>query len=139
MEEDDLLHADGLDLAADGTLRVAHNAVNTLTRWHLSPGGTEARLTRTVTDPSLQIPTTLAHVPGRTLVVRSQFDKAAPWARAPLRPSRSPPSAVSEHVVRVGAGRPGQGPRPPADARSGPPGENGQVWRNPITEAARIH
>ncbi|MYT20300.1 superoxide dismutase [Streptomyces sp. SID7760] len=74
----DLVHADGLDLAADGTLRVAHNATNTLTRWHVSPDGTRARLTRTITDPALQIPTTLSHTPGRTLVVRSQFDKGGP-------------------------------------------------------------
>ncbi|MEU7554294.1 SMP-30/gluconolactonase/LRE family protein [Streptomyces sp. NPDC044571] len=74
----DLLHADGLDLAPDGTLRVAHNTTNTLTRWRLAPDGTEARLSRTVTDPSLQIPTTLSHTPGRTLVVRSQFDKGGP-------------------------------------------------------------
>ncbi|MGW4683458.1 SMP-30/gluconolactonase/LRE family protein [Streptomyces sp. NPDC004244] len=74
----DLTHADGLDLAADGTLRVAHNTTNTLTRWHLTPDGTRARLTRTLTDPSLQIPTTLTHTPGRTLVVRSQFDKGGP-------------------------------------------------------------
>ncbi|WP_327285214.1 MULTISPECIES: SMP-30/gluconolactonase/LRE family protein [unclassified Streptomyces] len=74
----DLTHADGLDLAPDGTLRVAHNITNTLTRWHLSPDGTRARLTRTITDPSLQIPTTLSHTPGRTLVVRSQFDKGGP-------------------------------------------------------------
>ncbi|MEU9180179.1 SMP-30/gluconolactonase/LRE family protein [Streptomyces sp. NPDC048550] len=74
----DLTHADGLDLAPDGTLRVAHNTTNTLTRWHLSPDGTRARLTRTITDPSLQIPTTLSHTPGRTLVVRSQFDKGGP-------------------------------------------------------------
>ncbi|MER7461935.1 SMP-30/gluconolactonase/LRE family protein [Streptomyces sp. NPDC097981] len=74
----DLTHADGLDLAPDGTLRVAHNTTNTLTRWRLDPDGTRARLTRTITDASLQIPTTLSHTPGRTLVVRSQFDKGGP-------------------------------------------------------------
>ncbi|NXY93397.1 SMP-30/gluconolactonase/LRE family protein [Streptomyces sp. BR123] len=73
-----LVHADGLDLAADGSLRVAHNTTNTLTRWRLTPDGTRARLVHTLTDPSLQIPTTLAHTPGRTLVVRSQFDKGGP-------------------------------------------------------------
>ncbi|MFJ6794605.1 SMP-30/gluconolactonase/LRE family protein [Streptomyces sp. NPDC091268] len=70
-----LVHADGLDLAPDGTLRVALNTVNTLSSWRLTPDGTRARLTRTLTDPSLQIPTTLVHTPGRTLVVRSQFDR----------------------------------------------------------------
>ncbi|MFE6839162.1 SMP-30/gluconolactonase/LRE family protein [Streptomyces sp. NPDC057705] len=76
----DLKAADGLDLSPDGTLRVAHNTTNTLTRWRLSADGTRARLTRTITDPSLQIPTTLAHTPGRTLVVRSQFDKGGPMS-----------------------------------------------------------
>nr|MDT0520786.1 SMP-30/gluconolactonase/LRE family protein [Streptomyces sp. DSM 41633] len=76
----DLKAADGLDLSPDGTLRVAHNTTNTLTRWQLSADGARARLTRTITDPSLQIPTTLAHIPGRTLVVRSQFDKGGPMS-----------------------------------------------------------
>ncbi|WP_327416113.1 SMP-30/gluconolactonase/LRE family protein [Streptomyces sp. NBC_01233] len=76
----DLKAADGLDLSPDGTLRVAHNTTNTLTRWQLSADGTRARLTRTITDPSLQIPTTLARTPGRTLVVRSQFDKGGPMS-----------------------------------------------------------
>ncbi|WP_234308618.1 SMP-30/gluconolactonase/LRE family protein [Streptomyces sp. NRRL F-4428] len=74
----DMKAADGLDLAPDGTLRVAHNVTNTLTRWQVCADGTRARLTRTITDPSLQIPTTLARVPGHTLVVRSQFDKGGP-------------------------------------------------------------
>ncbi|MFJ6756595.1 SMP-30/gluconolactonase/LRE family protein [Streptomyces sp. NPDC091273] len=76
----DLKAADGLDLSPDGTLRVAHNTTNTLTRWQLSADAARARLTRTITDPSLQIPTTLAHIPGRTLVVRSQFDKGGPMS-----------------------------------------------------------
>ncbi|MGW6685907.1 SMP-30/gluconolactonase/LRE family protein [Streptomyces sp. NPDC054961] len=72
----DLKTADGLDLAPGGVLRAAQNTRNTLSRWQLSADGTRARLVRTVTDPSLQIPTTLVQVPGgRTLVVRSQFDK----------------------------------------------------------------
>ncbi|MFB0631053.1 SMP-30/gluconolactonase/LRE family protein [Streptomyces sp. AB3(2024)] len=74
----DLKAADGLALSPDGTLRVAQNLPNTLTRWQLSADGTRARLTRTLTDPSLQIPTTLAHTRGRTLVVRSQFDQGGP-------------------------------------------------------------
>lgn len=74
----DLKAADGLDLSPDGTLRVAHNTTNTLSRWHLTADGTRARLLHTITDPSLQIPTTLAHTRGRTLVVRSQFDKGGP-------------------------------------------------------------
>ncbi|MFG2980481.1 SMP-30/gluconolactonase/LRE family protein [Streptomyces sp. NPDC048258] len=76
----DLKAGDGLDLSPDGTLRVAHNTTNTLTRWRLGRDGTRARLLHTITDPSLQIPTTLAHTPGRTLVVRSQFDKGGPMS-----------------------------------------------------------
>ncbi|MEU9236432.1 SMP-30/gluconolactonase/LRE family protein [Streptomyces subrutilus] len=74
----DLKAADGLDLSPDGTLRVAHNTTNTLSRWQLTPDGTRARLLHTITDPSLQIPTTLARTGGRTLVVRSQFDNGGP-------------------------------------------------------------
>ncbi|MFI6353147.1 hypothetical protein ACIBJF_10895 [Streptomyces sp. NPDC050743] len=56
----------------------AHDKTGTLTRWHLSPDGTEARLTRTLTTPAFQIPTTLAQASGALLVVRSQFDKGGP-------------------------------------------------------------
>ncbi|MFF9054246.1 SMP-30/gluconolactonase/LRE family protein [Streptomyces erythrochromogenes] len=91
----DLKAADGLDLAPDGTLRVAHNVTNTLTRWQLGADGTRARLTRTVTDPSLQIPTTLARVPGRTLVVRSQFDKGGP-----MNPGSGTPTTFTVASVR---------------------------------------
>ncbi|MGW2987411.1 SMP-30/gluconolactonase/LRE family protein [Streptomyces goshikiensis] len=92
----DLLHADGLDLSPDGTLRAAHNTTNTLTRWRLSPDGTRARLTRTLTDPALQIPTTLTHTPGRTLVVRSQFDK-----NGPLTPSTGTPTTFTIAAVQA--------------------------------------
>ncbi|MGW0390355.1 SMP-30/gluconolactonase/LRE family protein [Streptomyces sp. NPDC003042] len=91
----DLKAADGLDLTPGGTLRVAHNTSNTLTRWHVSADGTRARLTRTLTDTSLQIPTTLAHTPGRTLVVRSQFDKDGP-----LTPSTGSPTTFTIASVR---------------------------------------
>ncbi|MFJ3928000.1 SMP-30/gluconolactonase/LRE family protein [Streptomyces sp. NPDC090022] len=84
----DLTHADGLALSTDGaTLRVAHNTTNTLTRWHLSRDGRHAHLVRTLTDPSLQIPTTLTHTRGRTLVVRSQFDKDGPMTPSTGRPT----------------------------------------------------
>ncbi|GHE04428.1 SMP-30/gluconolactonase/LRE family protein [Streptomyces alanosinicus] len=73
----DLTHGDGLELS-HRTLWAAHNLSNTLTRWRLSPDGGAARLTRTLTDPALQIPTTLAHTPRGLLVVRSQFDKGGP-------------------------------------------------------------
>ncbi|MFF5702199.1 SMP-30/gluconolactonase/LRE family protein [Streptomyces sp. NPDC012794] len=91
----DLKAADGIQLSPAGTLRAAHNVTNTLTRWQLSPDGTRARLTRTLTDASLQIPTTLAHTPGRTLVVRSQFDKGGP-----LTPSTGTPVTFSVAAVR---------------------------------------
>ncbi|MFJ5775967.1 SMP-30/gluconolactonase/LRE family protein [Streptomyces sp. NPDC093094] len=74
----DLLHGDGLELA-HGTLWAAHNATDTISRWRLSPGGRSARLERTLTDPALQIPTTLVRHRGRLLVVRSQFDKGGPF------------------------------------------------------------
>ncbi|MFJ9338024.1 SMP-30/gluconolactonase/LRE family protein [Streptomyces sp. NPDC101733] len=91
----DLKFADGLDLSPDGTLRVAHNIPNTLTRWQLAADGTRARLTRTVTDPSLQIPTTLARGRGATLVVRSQFDKGGP-----MTPSTGSPTTFTIASVR---------------------------------------
>jgi sugar lactone lactonase YvrE len=91
----DLKAADGLDLTPGGTLRVAHNTTNTLTRWQLTPDGTRARLLRTLTDPSLQIPTTLAHTRGRTLVVRSQFDKGGP-----MTPSTGSPTTFTVAAVQ---------------------------------------
>ncbi|GGT06937.1 MULTISPECIES: SMP-30/gluconolactonase/LRE family protein [Streptomyces] len=78
LEGGNVLNGDGIDLAADGALRVVHNTTNTLTRWRTNGDGTRARLVRTLTDPSLQIPTTLTRTRGRTLVVRSQFDKGGP-------------------------------------------------------------
>ncbi|WP_329197939.1 MULTISPECIES: SMP-30/gluconolactonase/LRE family protein [unclassified Streptomyces] len=91
----DLKHGDGLQLSPGGVLRVAHNTTNTLTRWQLTPSGTAARLTRTLTDPALQIPTTLTHTPGRTLVVRSQFDKDGP-----MTPSTGTPTTFTVASVR---------------------------------------
>lgn len=92
----DLKTADGLDLAPGGVLRAAQNTRNTLSRWQLSADGTRARLVRTVTDPALQIPTTLVQVPGRTLVVRSQFDKDG----GPMAPSTGAPTAFTVASVR---------------------------------------
>lgn len=91
----DLKAADGLDLSPTGTLRAAHNITNTLTRWQLTPDGTRARLVHSITDPALQIPTTLAHTPTRTLVVRSQFDKGGP-----MTPSTGTPTTFSVASVR---------------------------------------
>lgn len=91
----DLKAADGLDLSPDGTLRVAHNIPNTLTRWQVTADGTRARLLHSVTDESLQIPTTLTHTRGRTLVVRSQFDKGGP-----LTPDGGVPTTFTIASVR---------------------------------------
>ncbi|WP_435228088.1 SMP-30/gluconolactonase/LRE family protein [Streptomyces sp. Tue6028] len=73
----DLVNGDGLELVG-GTLWAAQNRTDTVSRWRLSADGTSARLERSVTDPALQIPTTLVRHRGRTLVVRSQFDKGGP-------------------------------------------------------------
>ncbi|WP_406332643.1 SMP-30/gluconolactonase/LRE family protein [Streptomyces sp. NBC_00203] len=73
----DLVNGDGLELVG-GTLWAALNRTNTITRWRLSADGTSARLERSFTDTALQIPTTLVRRNGRTLVVRSQFDKGGP-------------------------------------------------------------
>ncbi|MFF3614431.1 SMP-30/gluconolactonase/LRE family protein [Streptomyces sp. NPDC002580] len=73
----DLVNGDGLELVGD-TLWAAHNKTDAISRWRLSADGTSARLERVLTDPALQIPTTLVRRHGRTLVVRSQFDKGGP-------------------------------------------------------------
>jgi sugar lactone lactonase YvrE len=73
----DLVNGDGLELVG-GTLWAALNKTDTITRWRLSADGTAARLEHSLTDPALQIPTTLVRHHGRTLVVRSQFDKGGP-------------------------------------------------------------
>ncbi|XEC32452.1 superoxide dismutase [Streptomyces fradiae] len=73
----DVTHGDGLELAGR-TLWVAHNTSQTISRWRLTPDGGAAHLEHQVTDPSLQIPTTLVRDRGRLLVVRSQFDKGGP-------------------------------------------------------------
>ncbi|MEU5011206.1 superoxide dismutase [Streptomyces sp. NPDC021749] len=72
-----VLHGDGLELRGN-TLWVVHNVTNTISRWHVFDDGASARLERKVTDAALQIPTTLVRSHGRTLVVRSQFDKGGP-------------------------------------------------------------
>ncbi|MBH5335857.1 SMP-30/gluconolactonase/LRE family protein [Streptomyces pactum] len=72
-----LTHADGLELR-HGTLWVAHNSSNTISRLRLSADAGSARLERRLTDPALQVPTTLVRRDGHLLVVRSQFDKGGP-------------------------------------------------------------
>ncbi|MCX5194623.1 SMP-30/gluconolactonase/LRE family protein [Streptomyces sp. NBC_00249] len=92
----DLKAADGLDLSPAGVLRVAHNLPNTLTRWQVGADGRRARLVHGITDASLQIPTTLTHTAGRTLVVRSQFDKDG----GPFTPSTGAPGTFTVASVR---------------------------------------
>ncbi len=75
----DVVHGDGLDLV-DHTLRVAHNAVNTVSRWTVSDDYATATLVEQFTDESLAIPTTLVRAGDRTLVVASQFDKGGPMS-----------------------------------------------------------
>ncbi|WP_280507796.1 SMP-30/gluconolactonase/LRE family protein [Nocardia flavorosea] len=93
LEGGDLALGDGLDLDA-GTLRVAHNTENTLSRWVLSPDGTTATRTGRHHDDTLATPTTLVHGPETTLVVASQFDNGGPLGPGvPTSPFRV--SAVS--------------------------------------------
>ncbi|MFE0106392.1 SMP-30/gluconolactonase/LRE family protein [Streptomyces sp. NPDC059009] len=73
----DFTNGDGMELRGR-TLWVVQNRDNTVARWRLDGDGTTARLEREVTDPALQIPTTIAHSGGHALVVRSQFDKGGP-------------------------------------------------------------
>ncbi|MGH4034002.1 SMP-30/gluconolactonase/LRE family protein [Actinomycetota bacterium Odt1-20B] len=73
----DFTNGDGMELRGH-TLWVVQNRDNTVARWRLGGDGTTARLEREVTDPALQVPTTIAHSGGHALVVRSQFDKGGP-------------------------------------------------------------
>ncbi|MQY07946.1 SMP-30/gluconolactonase/LRE family protein [Actinomadura macrotermitis] len=73
----DMINADGLELR-HGRLWVVHNRDNTISRWRLTAAGTAARVERRLTDPALQLPTTLVRSRGTLYVVRSQFDKGGP-------------------------------------------------------------
>ncbi|MCK2216136.1 SMP-30/gluconolactonase/LRE family protein [Actinomadura sp. ATCC 31491] len=73
----DMLHADGLELR-QGTLWAVHNTADTISRWHVAAGGGTATVEKRLTDPALQLPTTLARVKGTLYVVRSQFDRGGP-------------------------------------------------------------
>ncbi|MEW9550197.1 SMP-30/gluconolactonase/LRE family protein [Nonomuraea sp. NPDC050783] len=73
----DLLHADGLELRR-GTLWAVHNTADTISRWHVAADGGAARLERRLTDPALELPTTLVRVKDTLYVVRSQFDRGGP-------------------------------------------------------------
>ncbi|MCK7622363.1 SMP-30/gluconolactonase/LRE family protein [Streptomyces sp. RS10V-4] len=81
----DMEHGDGLEMRG-GTLWVVHNVTNTLSRWAVGDDGRSARKERALTDPALQIPTTMVHSGGRLLVVRSQFDKGGPMGSGTPQP-----------------------------------------------------
>lgn len=84
----DMSMGDGLEL--DGTnLRVGQNMKNTLARWTLTAEGISATREAELIDVTLAVPTTLAHIDDRTLVVSSQFDKGGPLgAGTPVTPFR---------------------------------------------------
>ncbi|MEV0373626.1 SMP-30/gluconolactonase/LRE family protein [Streptomyces sp. NPDC050636] len=86
----DALHGDGLEMRGN-TLWVVHNVSNTISRWKVVDDGASARMGRRITDQTLQIPTTIVHSGGRTLVVRSQFDKGGP-----MGPGTPQPFTVAE-------------------------------------------
>ncbi|WP_405181503.1 superoxide dismutase [Nocardia sp. NBC_01377] len=73
----DLTHGDGLELQ-DNTLWAAQNTLNTISRWSITDNGATATRTDALTDPALNIPTTLVRLADRTLVVASQFDRGGP-------------------------------------------------------------
>ncbi|GAA4242014.1 SMP-30/gluconolactonase/LRE family protein [Actinomadura meridiana] len=73
----DARNADGLELQ-HGRLWIVHNIDNAISRWRVARDGTWARRERILSDPSLQIPTTLVRRSGTLYVVRSQFDKGGP-------------------------------------------------------------
>ncbi|GAB2547409.1 SMP-30/gluconolactonase/LRE family protein [Nocardia heshunensis] len=78
---------DGLEMHGD-TLWVVHNKGNAVSRWQLDADGTKAELRHRITDPALDIPTSIVHTGGHALVTVSQFDKNGPYgagAPAPFR------------------------------------------------------
>ncbi len=80
----DMRHGDGL--ALDGsTLRVVQNTDNVVSRWTIADDGTAATRDAAVTDPALELPTTLVHTSDRSLVVASQFDKGGPLGQGTPR------------------------------------------------------
>ncbi|WP_369359469.1 SMP-30/gluconolactonase/LRE family protein [Streptomyces sp. cg2] len=81
----DMKHGDGLEMRGN-TLWVVHNVANSISRWRVTDDGRAARRERSLTDPALQIPTTVVHSGGRMLVVRSQFDKGGPMGGSDPQP-----------------------------------------------------
>lgn len=80
-----MINGDGLELRGD-TLWVVQNRDNTVSRWTVSADGTAADLQQHVTDAALSVPTTIAHVGDRALVVVSQFDRGGPMGEGTPAP-----------------------------------------------------
>ncbi|MCU1645359.1 MAG: superoxide dismutase [Nocardia sp.] len=73
-----MVDGDGLELRGD-TLWVVHNKSDAISRWRITDDGATAELQQRVTDPALDIPTSIVHVGDRALVAISQFDKNGPY------------------------------------------------------------
>ncbi|MFI1913404.1 SMP-30/gluconolactonase/LRE family protein [Nocardia sp. NPDC020380] len=81
------LDGDGLELDAD-TLWIVHNKGNAVSRWHVTGDGANTELQHRVSDPTLDIPTSIVHAGGRALVTVSQFDKNGPYGPGTPAPFR---------------------------------------------------
>lgn len=73
-----MVDGDGLELRGD-TLWVVHNKSDAISRWRITDDGANAELQQRVTDPALDIPTSIVHVGDHALVSISQFDKNGPY------------------------------------------------------------
>ncbi|MRH89003.1 superoxide dismutase [Nocardia sp. SYP-A9097] len=72
-----MINGDGLELRGD-TMWVVQNKDNTVSRWKVTDDGATVEQQQRITDAALAIPTTIAHVGDRALVVISQFDRGGP-------------------------------------------------------------
>ncbi|CRK55374.1 superoxide dismutase (sodC), Cu-Zn family [Alloactinosynnema sp. L-07] len=70
-------NADGIVLNGPD-LWVVQNFLNKVTRWRLSPDLSSGTLTKTITHPLFQVPTTAALHGGRLAVVNAKFDTGLP-------------------------------------------------------------
>ncbi|MET9488100.1 SMP-30/gluconolactonase/LRE family protein [Nocardia sp. NPDC006630] len=73
-----MVDGDGLELRGD-TLWVVHNKSDAISRWRITDDGANAELQQRLTDPALDIPTSIVHVGDHALVSISQFDKNGPY------------------------------------------------------------
>ncbi|WP_330182497.1 SMP-30/gluconolactonase/LRE family protein [Nocardia sp. NBC_01503] len=72
-----MINGDGLEMRGD-TLWVVQNKDNTVSRWRVTDDGATVEQQQRITDAALAIPTTIAHIGDRALVVVSQFDRGGP-------------------------------------------------------------